>query len=702
MGEKVILEREWQVSFNRVEYIVNLTQTADIVSFEIEDDHNDRWSGDFTAQYVEEITMKAGSFKKFDIFLKMMVSAFDKDSENVYVDILTYADLEMLRNRKVAAASGESKMNTSVDSTNSKNALSKMKRYMILTYRGEFDKVHFPLPLSFEEVPNVQALKRTINRLRNKAVGGIQNEFMGERDLRQLVETLREENDDLRTRLRTMSASKKTNHAINIDMQALSESNESLKKKNKELEIVNHNHKREVDHLKKDIKTLDKNFEKIRAESVKEINKWKLRCSDLRNTKVQTQVIQPTPSATSMSGRNSSSYKEVENMRSRIIELESALRMERLINSRKSSYQGGSGTNTTSTRNRYSRSTTPPIRTRSNHNSNSAPRPSSSGYGQSSGTMMRKRSVSPNTALYGSNNTGKSPSTSRTTRHTSPSSYTNTYSSGYGQQRSNNNGARSRSRSPGGTGNYVSSSVGGRFDPTAYQKAKEAKQLAATRQGTPTWGAGRGVSTSPSLEQRLRRSHGSPGGQSGYDSSDSFNKSTSRNKTTNSKFTGRGSLDITKNSSNTKKHQTKSRSKGIADSSTTTKKLTAKEGKSSRVNKKSTTPTITNTTTGKKISYKSLATSILEGNNDLSLPAESHSQNSRHTTTSVTTNTNIGTFPIPDDVNTSKVNMSASAIDIIEEDANGKQSNEENDMDTRINALQSYLDNARKELDAKN
>src|SRR3546814_3034147 len=41
-----------------------------------------------------------------------------------------------------------------------------MKRYLILTYTVEFDRVHYPLPLAYEEDPNPAALKATIRRLR--------------------------------------------------------------------------------------------------------------------------------------------------------------------------------------------------------------------------------------------------------------------------------------------------------------------------------------------------------------------------------------------------------------------------------------------------------------------------------------------------------------------------------------------------------
>ena len=35
----------------------------------------DLWRGEFTAKYVEDITNKAGSFKKFSIFVKMLLAA---------------------------------------------------------------------------------------------------------------------------------------------------------------------------------------------------------------------------------------------------------------------------------------------------------------------------------------------------------------------------------------------------------------------------------------------------------------------------------------------------------------------------------------------------------------------------------------------------------------------------------------------------
>jgi coiled-coil domain-containing protein 61 len=109
---------------------------------------------------VEEITQKAGNYKTFEIFIKMLNSAISKESESVFIDLLTYSDLEQLKARKSSQAS---QVTNSVTLNKSQN-----KRYIILTYSSEFDRVHYPLPLCYEETPNPEALLKTIRRLRNQ------------------------------------------------------------------------------------------------------------------------------------------------------------------------------------------------------------------------------------------------------------------------------------------------------------------------------------------------------------------------------------------------------------------------------------------------------------------------------------------------------------------------------------------------------
>lgn len=105
---------------------------------------------------LEDITAKTGNYKKFNVFVRMLVSAIHQESESVFVDLLTYSDLETLKSKKVA---GQAPLKRTIPPNN--------KRYLILTYAAEFDRVHYPLPLLFEE-PTVQHLQSVVQQLRTQ------------------------------------------------------------------------------------------------------------------------------------------------------------------------------------------------------------------------------------------------------------------------------------------------------------------------------------------------------------------------------------------------------------------------------------------------------------------------------------------------------------------------------------------------------
>ena len=77
-------------------------------------------------------------------------------SDSVCVDILTYEDLIQLRTRS-------KRRHDDVFTSTSTS-----KRYLILTYAAEFDRVCYPLPLCPETEPDTAAMQRTILRLRHE------------------------------------------------------------------------------------------------------------------------------------------------------------------------------------------------------------------------------------------------------------------------------------------------------------------------------------------------------------------------------------------------------------------------------------------------------------------------------------------------------------------------------------------------------
>jgi hypothetical protein len=51
------------------------------------------WHGEFSASFLENITSKTGSFKRFDVLVKMLQGALLRQSDVVFMDLLTFADL---------------------------------------------------------------------------------------------------------------------------------------------------------------------------------------------------------------------------------------------------------------------------------------------------------------------------------------------------------------------------------------------------------------------------------------------------------------------------------------------------------------------------------------------------------------------------------------------------------------------------------
>jgi len=144
--------------FNDAEYILSVAGDTESLSVEVEHaEDGRRWRARFAAGFVEEITRRTGNAKKFDVFVRMLLSALAQESDSVYLDVLTARDLEMLRRHANPEAPPAAPATMQPD-----------KRYMILTYRAEFDKVHYPLPLALDERSEEDVLRAMVARLRSE------------------------------------------------------------------------------------------------------------------------------------------------------------------------------------------------------------------------------------------------------------------------------------------------------------------------------------------------------------------------------------------------------------------------------------------------------------------------------------------------------------------------------------------------------
>ena len=176
---------------------------------------------------VEEIAAKTGSFKRFPVFVKMLLSALCQESDSVFVDLLTYGDLELLRSKRASAGGGTSA--AAAAQPPQPAAQHSNKRYLILTYAAEFDRVHYPMPLQFEEHPDPRRLRATIRTLRAQlATATLRGGGAGMRRSASAsasasspqLKQLREENATLRERLAAIEGSS-SGSALAADVQAL-------------------------------------------------------------------------------------------------------------------------------------------------------------------------------------------------------------------------------------------------------------------------------------------------------------------------------------------------------------------------------------------------------------------------------------------------------------------------------------------------
>ncbi len=137
---------------------------------------------------MEEITARTGNYKKFAVFARMLLAALRRDCDAVSADLLAFADLEALRARRAApqgpepsagargapagpaadaaAAGGGGEAGGGGGDGPGVAPGANNKRYLIMTYAAEYDRVHYPLPLAFQERPDPERLRATVAGLR--------------------------------------------------------------------------------------------------------------------------------------------------------------------------------------------------------------------------------------------------------------------------------------------------------------------------------------------------------------------------------------------------------------------------------------------------------------------------------------------------------------------------------------------------------
>mmetsp|Transcript_34639 Transcript_34639/g.60915 ORF Transcript_34639/g.60915 Transcript_34639/m.60915 type:complete len:434 (-) Transcript_34639:35-1336(-) len=145
----------FRVRFHYGEHLVTMHYNDTELIIEVEEvKSGHKWGGRYSLQYIEEITRKTGSFKKFSTFVKMLQTALDGGTVTVSADFLSQQDLEIYKKSRAQTAP----------------QVTQTRRYLIVTYAVEFDCVRYPLPLIYDE-PTTETLQQTLDRLAQELAG---------------------------------------------------------------------------------------------------------------------------------------------------------------------------------------------------------------------------------------------------------------------------------------------------------------------------------------------------------------------------------------------------------------------------------------------------------------------------------------------------------------------------------------------------
>jgi coiled-coil domain-containing protein 61 len=223
---------EYNLTFNNAEYFLYLYVIDDCLKLNLEQvDESLYWKAEYEGKYIEEITNKAGSYKSFQVFIKMLMSALSKESESVVIDLLSFKDLEQMKMKKMQANSlkdsynysesgigfNTGKMNANTLS-NTNDPIKMNKRYFIMSYSNEFEKVHYPIPLQFMTTPDNEMLFRTIQRIKkqnNPNISYLKNSGMYSNSTNTQVINFKEfeesktENQNLRNKIKLLESQRK-------------------------------------------------------------------------------------------------------------------------------------------------------------------------------------------------------------------------------------------------------------------------------------------------------------------------------------------------------------------------------------------------------------------------------------------------------------------------------------------------------------
>lgn len=99
------LETSAALEFHGARFVVTLQVQQQLLHVQVEAADEAAppsvWTGRFPASDIEQLTRQTGNSKRFPVFVQMLLTALHRRSDAVFVDLLTAADLDLYRQRKL-------------------------------------------------------------------------------------------------------------------------------------------------------------------------------------------------------------------------------------------------------------------------------------------------------------------------------------------------------------------------------------------------------------------------------------------------------------------------------------------------------------------------------------------------------------------------------------------------------------------------
>jgi len=236
-------------------YTIKLNACENHLVIEIQNAETaDNWKGTYEKKYIEELTRKTGNFKSFPIFVSMLKSALNQESSTVTLDLLTFSDLENLRNKSTLNQSTNSNVSRQSNQTKNNN-----KKYLIMTYNVEYDRINYPLQLRYQGKMEANDLLQIIKNLKNELKLQRQN-LPSDFELRRELKRLENENNHL----------KKENESLELEIQQLTQTKMNGSQYSSTIDTKTH---KEINSLKKMIKCIEEDAMKEKNTHLKQLIK---------------------------------------------------------------------------------------------------------------------------------------------------------------------------------------------------------------------------------------------------------------------------------------------------------------------------------------------------------------------------------------------------------------------------------------------